>query len=268
MGLMKSMFGKCIHSDEQVWMIDGYRMDRIELKNFLIRDQFTEPGYAHGSSRVYYWQHRSADKCTIKVRATVTDSNARAHELLKRFIAIIPYPDAITKLGDSRTETEWFKQTGAESVYTFNHGTGADMVFLVWGNIFFHIESIGEEDHSIFTLLEDLGDIFVKKKKDQESEPEFVLDSDNTALKYGQEISLHRRDRNKLRDYYAYLYVAGPKEHVALYRKNGVITLQVNTPDADAGNEDIAPYVQLIGLCPNGQFIEGEKLEFTVEKGG
>ena len=267
MGLMKSMFGKCIHGDEEVWMIDAYHMDRIKLENFFIRDQFTEPGYAHGSSRVYYWQHLSDDNCTTKVRATVTNSNARAHELLQRLLAVTPYPDAITKLGDSPTETEWFKQTGAESVYTFGHGDKVDMAFLVWGNIFFHIESIGEEDHSIFTLLKDLGNVFVKREKDPEAQPEFILDSDGTNLKIGQEVPLLRRDRQKRREYYAYLYVAGPKEHVDLYRKNGVITLMVKEGDADTDKEKIVPHVQVIGLCPDGKFIEGERLEFALERG-
>jgi hypothetical protein len=126
------------------------------------------------------------------------------------------------------------------------------------------IATIGEEDCSIELLLEDMGNIWGADKQAIGRKPRFSLAAERTELNFGDEIRLLKRSQQKYDDFYIYLYVAGPKQHVNLYRKNGVFRLKVNVPPQGVSERNIAPYVRLTGLLPNGYYVESDALNFSV----
>lgn len=261
MELRQSIFGWESDKD-QVWMVDRYHMGQIRLEHYFIRDGFSEYSGRFGYSSVYFWQSKTDPSCTVKVHAAATDSNARAHEAMKQFKSRIPDPGIMTKLDKSVAASEWFKVTHAEEVYFLNSDSEEQMVVLIWGNIFFQIESIGERNHSIKPFLQDLGNNWVTMQSDPEQKAGLQLTASATGFKPGDEVSLFRSKPDDPAQYSMYVYIAGPKEQVEIYRKSGDFRLKFKSAPEGSETGTSGPYALVIGTRPDGKFVRSNVVRF------
>lgn len=248
--------------DENIWLIDRYQMGRLKLSDYYIRDQFSEERGPHGHVRVYFWQHRGEDGCTVKVHASITESGEVAHEAMKHFISHLPDPSAFSIYTEDIGLSHWFSKTEAEKVHYVHSGTEQHAAILVWGNIFFHIESVGEQTHSILSFLDNLGENWLHLQEDTEHQPDFELTTNKTTLHAGEEAVLINNEPENHTEFCSFMYVAGPKNIVQLYRENDTFKLKLTNPLPEALETLAKPFAMLVGVKPNGRFIKSNRLVF------
>ncbi|MDX1477775.1 MAG: hypothetical protein R3301_08695 [Saprospiraceae bacterium] len=257
----QSIFGWASDKDE-VWMVDRYEMERFKLTHYYIRDQFSEYGSPFARSRVYFWQDKSVKSCTIKVHVVVTDSNEHAHRVMRAFRSQVPNPNVLTSLAKSVTDTAWFKATNAEEVQFVNVGMEERMVVLIWGNVFFQIESIGEEGHSVRPFLEDLGNNWVGMRSDETDQADFQLEASQTTVHDGDNVTLSRKGPADSEEYSSFLYIAGPKERVSIYRENDAYMLEFRASSGETAQAAKPPFALLIGVRPDGHYVRSNVVRF------
>jgi hypothetical protein len=249
--------------EDHVWMIDRYQMGRFKFQEFSILDRFSEGGGRYGNSRMYFWQHRAKDGCTVKVNATITDSNESAHTVMHRFMSRVSHPTAFSPLEVKVHDSHWFKMTEAEEVQIVNHGGKQLAAVLIWGNIFFHIESNGEQDHSIKSFLKNLGDYWGGIRRESAEPYDFTLLSTHTALKEGEATKLVKRGLINEEEYSTIMYVAGPRRLVRIYKDRGDVKLVLKTrPHTD--KVILSPFAMVIGIRPDGHFVRSNLLKLNI----
>ena len=245
-------------------MVDRYHMGRIKLDHYFIRDGFSEYSGRFGYASIYFWQSKTDPTCTVKVHASATDSNAVAHDAMKQFKALIPDPGVLVKLDKSVTDGGWFKATHAEDVSFVNAGSEQRMVVLIWGNIFFQIESIGEHAHSVRPFLEDLGNNWVRLDSDDHQQADFELFADKTGVRDVDVVTLSRKGPDDEFAYSSFLYIAGPRERVQIYREKGVYKLKFNALKGVSDQPAKSPFVLLIGVRPEGHYMRSNIVRFQM----
>lgn len=247
--------------DENLLIVDRYQMGRMKLKDFFIRDQFLEERHPLGQSRVYFWQHRDQDSCTIKVHATTTDSNESAHKALELFMSHVADPSAFLVVTEKTSDPHWMSKTDAEKIHFVNSGTPKIAALLIWGNIFLHIQSSGEEEHSITAFLDNLKAHWADLKEDLDHLHDFELSASKTTLKVGEVATLSKQGLDDVEQYNSLVYFAGPKSIVDLYQEQGEIKLKIK-PETTTTTS--SPVVLLMGIRPDGQFVRSQLLKMTI----
>ncbi len=247
--------------DENVLMIDRYQMGRMKLKDYFIRDQFSEERHNLGHSKVYFWQHRGKDSCTVKVHATTTDSNESAHKVMDHFMSNVADPSAFLIVTKDNPDPHWLEKTEAEKVHFVNAGTPKISAVLIWGNIFLHIQSSGEQEHSIKSFLDNLKGHWAGLQADNDQLHDFELGASKTALKVGEVAMLSKKGLDDVEQYNSLIYAAGPKRLVDLFEEEGVIKLKIKP---SATKVLSSPVVILMGLRPDGKYVRSKPLKFTI----
>ena len=247
--------------EENVLMIDRYQMGRIKLEDFFIRDQFNESRHPLGRTRTYFWQSRREKGCTIKVEATTTDSNEQAHKVMDIYMSQLVHPADFKMIDEEVHRSFWFKNTEIEKVhFVTSHETYLAAIF-IWGNVFFNIQSSGENVHSIQDFVHDLEKHWVDLKPDKDHLPDFEVVADKSELKMDESITLSRIGPNNEHEYNSFIYIAGPKRLVELYKENEVFKLRLKkVPKKNL----VAPSVVVLGVLPTGKFVRSKRLKFSI----
>ena len=242
-------------------MVDHYHMGRIRLKSYAIRDQFIEPSHQFGRTTVYYWQHVEKDKCnaTIMTHATVANSNSIAQEAMKKFMSTTTSPSIFQSL---RTDVKsgWFAGQEVNDVKVVASGKDHLLLIFVWGNIFFQVRSIGEHDFPITDFLQQLSDAFTKVSKDPKGSINLKANVGKQGLLKSREVSLTNELDCSKGEYSMLIYAASPRGYVDLTKQKDKIVLKLLDSDVN-----ITPEVHMVGIRPNGRFVESEKIAFKLK---
>ena len=249
--------------DKNDLLIDRYHMGRMRLKEFFVRDQFSEESHPLGQTKVYFWQHKKEDGCTVKVEATTTNSNEKAHQVMDMFMSQLVHPNAFKMITEELEKSRWFSNTEIEKVHFVKSGDTDIGAIFVWGNIFFHIQSSGEHEHSISEFVDGLEEHWVDMKPNEDHSADFEVVVEKTELEPGEEITVSRVGPRNEHKYSSFIFVAGPKRLIRIYRDKGQFKLKLKDTDVKTYFE---PGVMIIAVQPDGKFVRSKRITFTVKK--
>jgi hypothetical protein len=251
---------------QNLLLIDRYQMGRMKLRDYFIRDQFSEEKHPLGQSKIYFWQHRAIDSCTIKVQATATDSNNSAHDAMNLFISNGADPDAFLVVTNNNGDSKLHEKTDVKGVLIDKSNERKIAMLLIWGNIFLHVQSIGEQDHSINSFLDNLKDHWANGMAtvhNRNSDFRITADKPELDVKVGDVVTLSQLKPDDEEQYHTLIYVAAPKGPVKLFKEKGIVKLKIESrPKAS-----VSPVVMLLGVRPDGTFVRSNRLKLNIIEG-
>ena len=229
------------------WVVDRIQLERIQLKAFELRDMIDEPYHRYGKTKVYFWHHMTEDHCTVRVDVTITESNDAAHELMDVFESSLSDSTRIKALAKKKRKP-WSDHAHLENVRVVESGDNQHLAALIWGNVFVHVESVGEMNHSISEFLERLHAHWGEGKKRSKPTLRLMKRSGGRKFEIGRDSSLN--------EIYAVIVKSGPRKFGSLKRKRDGVYVEKDR--SWSGN--VKPYIQAIAVHPDGSVTEGDKI--------
>lgn len=229
------------------WVVGRLQLEHLKLKSFALREVVNEPVHRYGQTRLYIWQHTEEDHCTVKAEVTLTESNAKALELIDHFKRAMPRHDKLRSV-TKKDKQSWSDHKHLEEVRIVEGSSGHHLAVLVWGNVFLQFESIGEMSHSISEFLEGLHEHWNKPRKRMRPKIAIRQVADNGHFKV--------TDERSVKGLYALAFKSGPKAYGTLHSIHEGVSIEKNK----RWNSRVRPYVQAIAIHPDGSVVESPKL--------
>lgn len=246
MSTRNSIMGWSVHRDCN-WIVERIQLERIRLKSFELRDMIEEPYHRYGKTKVYFWHHMTEDHCTVRVDVTVTESNDAAHKLMDVFSGSLSDVTRIKALAPKKRKP-WSDHKHLENIQVVESGDDQHLAALIWGNVFVHVASVGEMNHSISEFLESLHEHWGEEKKRVKPALRLIQRSKGMKFEVARDSSLNAM--------YAVIIKSGPKKYATLKRQRDGVYLEHDSNWT--GN--VKPYIQAIAVHPDGAVTEGSRV--------